>query len=125
MVSVLVCLWSLIIVWLIFLVSWSVSPTDSEVDLETLMERMKSLSQKAEECSQEEAVKRFETVETQSAEIYGAAPAPHVKADVGHFVEDPSFLYQDFAKRGIHDIATFRVQVWAIYYSRVISCVWS
>lgn len=89
------------------------SATDSEVDLETLMERMKSLSQKAEECSQEEAVKRFQTVETQSAELNGAEARlpPFVKADVGHFVEDAAFLYQDFAKRGIHDIATFRVQV--------------
>ncbi|EEB14165.1 P53 regulated pa26 nuclear protein sestrin, putative [Pediculus humanus corporis] len=96
--------------------SWSVTnavpTTESEVGLETLMERMKTLSQKSEECSQEEAAKRFENVETQSIELSSnlELPNPNLNADIGHFVEDPTFLYQDFAKRGDHDIPTFRVQ---------------
>lgn len=97
--------------------SWSVTnavpTTESEVGLETLMERMKTLSQKSEECSQEEAAKRFENVETQSIELSSNLELqnPNLNADIGHFVEDPTFLYQDFAKRGDHDIPTFRVQV--------------
>lgn len=74
---------------------------------------MKTLSQKSEEFSQEEAAKRFENVETQSIELSSniELPNPNFNADIGHFVEDPTFLYQDFAKRGDHDIPTFRVQV--------------
>lgn len=75
---------------------------------------MKTLSQKSEECSQEEAAKRFENVESQSIELGSAMELPNLNvnfADIGHFVEDPAFLYQDFSKRGVTEIPTFRVQV--------------
>lgn len=70
--------------------------------METLMERMKRLSEKSEsyQITQEELSKRFETVETQSAEL-AAAPqrsSAVLDSDIGHFIEDPSFIYQDFAK---------------------------
>nr|XP_012221931.1 PREDICTED: sestrin-3 isoform X2 [Linepithema humile] len=88
---------------------------EQEVGVETLMERMKRLSEKSEshQITQEELSKRFETVETQSAEL-AAAPQRNttvLDSDIGLFIEDPTFIYQDFAKRGqLNDIPTFRVQ---------------
>lgn len=66
------------------------------------MERMKRLSEKSEvyQITQEELSKRFETVETQSAEL-AAAPQRNnsiLDSDIGLFIEDPAFIYQDFAK---------------------------
>lgn len=66
------------------------------------MERMKRLSEKSEtnQITQEELSKRFETVETQSAEL-AAAPLRNsalLNSDIGPFIDDPSFIYQDFAK---------------------------
>lgn len=76
------------------------------------MERMKNLSERSEEVSAEEHKKRFEHVESQSAEL--SVPlgqrTPPVKPDINHFVEDPKFTYVDFAHRGVQ-IPTFRVQV--------------
>ncbi|XP_058801361.1 sestrin-3 [Phymastichus coffea] len=88
---------------------------EQEVGVETLMERMKRLSEKSGsyQITQEELSKRFETVETQSAEL-AAAPqrsSSVLDSDIGLFIEDPTFIYQDFAKRGqLNDIPTFRVQ---------------
>jgi hypothetical protein len=75
---------------------------EQEVGVETLMERMKRLSEKSEsyQITQEELSKRFETVETQSAEL-AAAPqrmSAVLDSDIGLFIEDPAFIYQDFAK---------------------------
>lgn len=75
---------------------------EQEVGVEALMERMKRLSEKSEsyQITQEELSKRFETVETQSAEL-AAAPqrsSSVLDSDIGHFIEDPTFIYQDFAK---------------------------
>jgi hypothetical protein len=91
----------------------SMSPVEQEVGVDMLMQRMKSLSERAEEFSQEEKTKRFEHVENQSVELSpGLEPLTQLKADIGHFVDDPTFLYQDFARRGeVSDIPTFRVQV--------------
>jgi len=92
----------------------SLSPTEMEVGVETLMERMKTLSERSQEFSDEERNKRFEHVETQSAELSAALQlkAPPVKPDISHFVDDPGFTYQDFARRGeSSEIPTFRVQV--------------
>lgn len=87
---------------------------EQEVGVEALMERMKRLSEKSEsyQITQEELSKRFETVETQSAELAAAPQRSSVlDSDIGHFIEDPTFIYQDFAKRGqLNDIPTFRVQ---------------
>lgn len=84
---------------------------EQEVGVETLMERMKRLSEKSEsyQITQEELSKRFETVETQSAEL-AAAPqrsSSVLDSDIGLFIEDPTFIYQDFAKvrRGVYLVA--------------------
>lgn len=63
---------------------------------------MKRLSEKSEsyQITQEELSKRFETVETQSAEL-AAAPqrsSSVLDSDIGLYIEDPTFIYQDFAK---------------------------
>ncbi|XP_046601471.1 sestrin-3 [Neodiprion lecontei] len=87
---------------------------EQEVGVETLMERMKRLSEKSEsyQITQEELSKRFETVESQSAELTAAPQRSSVlDSDIGLFIDDPTFIYQDFAKRGqLNDIPTFRVQ---------------
>ncbi|CAH0546826.1 unnamed protein product [Brassicogethes aeneus] len=88
------------------------SPTEPEVGISTLVQRMKTLSEQTEECTPVELAKRFENIETQSAElaVVGAEPA-ETPADIGCFVEDVTFIYQDFAKRGERkEVPTFRVQ---------------
>jgi len=67
---------------------------------------MKRLSEKSEsyQITQEELSKRFETVETQSAEL-AAAPqrsSSVLDSDIGLFIEDPTFIYQDFAKVSLY-----------------------
>lgn len=84
---------------------------EQEVGVEALMERMKRLSEKSEsyQITQEELSKRFETVETQSAEL-AAAPqrsSSVLDSDIGHFIEDPTFIYQDFAKVSVFLIHFF------------------
>ncbi|CAH1407802.1 unnamed protein product [Nezara viridula] len=82
----------------------------SEVGVETLMERMKSLSERSEEPSESERAKRFERVEVQGVELSSNETTP-LKPSIGQFVEDPSFIYEDFARRDeTSDIPTFRVQ---------------
>lgn len=88
------------------------SPLEPEVGISTLMQRMKTLSEQTQECTPVELAKRFENIETQSAElaVVGAEPQ-ETPADISCFVEDPNFTYQDFAKRSDHkNIPTFRVQ---------------
>jgi len=104
----------------------SMSPVEQEVGVDMLMQRMKSLSERSEEFSQEEKTKRFEHVENQSVELSpGLEPLTQVKADIGHFVDDPTFLYQDFARRGeVSDIPTFRVQVSSCVYCFCLKSVW-
>lgn len=82
-------------------------------EVEELMKKMKTISeQRSEQTTHEEMVKMFEKVESQSAELSAGLDrvlAP--KEDVTRFVDDPDFIYQDFAKRGeAADIPTFRVQ---------------
>lgn len=88
------------------------SPTEPEVGINTLMQRMKTLSEQTEECTPVELMKRFENVETQSAELGVVGPEPQqTPADISKFVDDASYLYQDFAKRGeLQEIPTFRAQ---------------
>ncbi|XP_025832819.1 sestrin homolog [Agrilus planipennis] len=88
------------------------SPTEPEVGITTLMQRMKTLSEKNEKCTQVELTKRFENIEHQSAELGVVGPEPQeTPADISGFIEDASFIYEDFAKRNDHDdIQTFRVQ---------------
>lgn len=83
----------------------------SEVGVESLMEKMKSLSERTEECSEVERTKRFERVEVQEVEITTPGNLAPLKPSIGQFVEDPMFIYEDFARRGeTSEIPTFRVQ---------------
>lgn len=88
------------------------SPTEPEVGITTLMQRMKTLSEQTEECTPVELTKRFEHVETQSAELGVVGPEPQeTPADINMFIDDLGYMYQDFAKRGEQqEIPTFRVQ---------------
>ncbi|XP_041354004.1 sestrin-1-like isoform X2 [Gigantopelta aegis] len=88
------------------------SAVDSEGGLETLMLKMRELTEaEEEETTQEELLKRFEKVEIQSAEIVTSSKVPSPKSDILKFVDDAKFAYEDFAKRGsVTDIPTFRAQ---------------
>lgn len=89
------------------------SPTiEPEVAIVDLMQRMKKLSEQTQECTPVELAKRFENIETQSAEIGFVGAEPHdTPADITCFVDEPNFNYQDFAKRADQkNINTFRVQ---------------
>ncbi|XP_074034358.1 sestrin isoform X2 [Leptinotarsa decemlineata] len=94
-------------------VSTPPSPTtEPEVRISTLMQRMKTLSEQQRECKPEELAKRFESIETQSAEI-GAVGSrtQYTTTSIECYVDDASFNYIDFVKRGdTQDIPTFRVQ---------------
>lgn len=84
-----------------------------ENGLETLMQKMRQLTEdEPEETTPEEMIKRFESVEHQSAEI--AVPTSSKKAakeDIQRFVKDSEFTYSDFAKRApVLEIPTFRIQ---------------
>ncbi len=110
---------------------------DQEVGLDALMKRMKSLAEHRQEFSAEEQTKRYEHVESQSAELGVVSSAGDVtrpKPEISQFIDDPDFTYQvpyiltllngfwtwtleslglvqDFARRGsVNLIPTFRVQ---------------
>lgn len=87
------------------------SDPESEVGLETLMERMQQLAALSVEFSAEEKIKRFIRVESQSAEL-GAAPPPVSSAVLEHVIDDVGYTYIDFARRDSDglNIPTFRVQ---------------
>lgn len=89
------------------------SDPESEVGLETLMERMQQLAALSVEFSPEEKIKRFIRVESQSAEL-GAAPPPPTASSalLEHVIDDPTYTYIDFARRDSDglNIPTFRVQ---------------
>ncbi|KAH8373605.1 hypothetical protein KR200_003417, partial [Drosophila serrata] len=82
------------------------------ISVETLMERMKVLSQKQDECSEAELSSRFQKVEQQNAELPAVAPEVVVAlpTNLSHYVDDAGFIYQDFARRGTENINTFRIQ---------------
>ena len=74
---------------------------------------MKVLSQKHDECSEAEMSNRFKSVEMQTAELPAAVPEAPIEVPpiISHYIEDPTFTYQDFARRGAENIpSTFRVQ---------------
>jgi len=93
---------------------------DDQVGLDALMKRMKSLSERREQFTAEEQIKRYEHVESQSAELGVVSSEQDVsQRGFGQFIKDEGFTYQDFANRGGGDgsaeggkslIATFRVQ---------------
>ncbi|XP_046459036.1 sestrin-3-like [Daphnia pulex] len=87
--------------------------------LDALMMRMKNLDEHRQEYSAEEQTKRYEHVESQSAElgVVGSSTAvdgfssSRPKPEISQFIDDPDFTYQDFARRGsVNLIPTFRVQ---------------
>ncbi|XP_030890982.1 sestrin-2 isoform X3 [Leptonychotes weddellii] len=84
-------------------------------DVEALMERMRQLQEsllRDEGASQEEMESRFELEKsesllvTPSADILETSPHP----DMLCFVEDPTFGYEDFTRRGAEAPPTFRAQ---------------
>lgn len=83
------------------------------VTVEALMERMKVLSQKPNECSEAELSNRFKNVEMQTAELSTVVSeaTTEVPPIISHYIDDPNFTYQDFARRGAENIPnTFRIQ---------------
>lgn len=77
------------------------------------MERMKVLSQTYNECSEAELSSRFKHVELQTAELTSSGSEVNcgMPTTLSHYVEDPNFTYQDFARRGAENIPnTFRIQ---------------
>ncbi|XP_020665014.3 sestrin-3 [Pogona vitticeps] len=85
---------------------------DSLSELEALMDRMKRLQEEKdeEEASQEEMDTRFENEKTESLLVVTEAFDDEIAsiADISRYVEDTSFGYKDFARRG--DLPTFRAQ---------------
>ncbi|EDV36681.1 uncharacterized protein Dana_GF13078, isoform A [Drosophila ananassae] len=87
-------------------------PQQHGISVEALMERMKVLSQKQDECSEAELSSRFQKVEQQTAELAAVTPeaAVTLPPNLSHYVDDAKFIYQDFARRGTENINTFRIQ---------------
>ncbi|XP_016953391.1 sestrin homolog isoform X2 [Drosophila biarmipes] len=87
-------------------------PQQHGISVEALMERMKVLSQKQDECSEAELSSRFQKVEQQTAELAAVIPEATVAVptNLTHYVDDANFIYQDFARRGTESINTFRIQ---------------
>lgn len=95
---------------------------DDQVGLDALMKRMKSLSERREQFTAEEQIKRYEHVESQSAELGVVSSEQDIsQRGFGQFIKDEGFIYQDFANRGGSEgsgesnngkgmIPTFRVQ---------------
>lgn len=81
--------------------------------VDALMEKMKVLSERSDECSETELINRFKSVEMQAAEL-PAGPiesANDVPPKISQYIDDPSFTYQDFTRRGCENVpTTFRVQ---------------
>uniref|UniRef100_A0A8C5LLK0 Sestrin 3 n=1 Tax=Leptobrachium leishanense TaxID=445787 RepID=A0A8C5LLK0_9ANUR len=96
------------------LTSNNVETTDSESELEALMERMKRLQEEKEEeeASQEEMATRFEKEKKESLLVIPGAFDTDVvpMSNVTRYIEDPGFGYKDFARRGEEHLPTFRAQ---------------
>ncbi|XP_029725729.1 sestrin homolog isoform X1 [Aedes albopictus] len=96
----------------VFLVA--IKPPQSEVTVDALMQRMKKLSENNTECTETELSNRFKNVELQAAELPAVVPRDpslELPQQIGRYVDDPNFTYQDFAKRGAENIPqTFRIQ---------------
>ncbi|XP_007900197.1 sestrin-3 isoform X2 [Callorhinchus milii] len=89
--------------------------SDSVSELENLMERMKRLQEEKEEeeeASQEEMATRFEKEKKESLLVATGAFEDEVipTSYISRYVEDPSFGYKDFARRGVDHLPTFRAQ---------------
>lgn len=84
--------------------------TSAQSSVETLMRKMKSMSQqRIDESTLEERARCFES-ECNGAGI-AAATQVLPTTDLSQFVSDPTFGYQDFARReDVSEIPTFRIQ---------------
>lgn len=85
-------------------------------DVEALMERMRQLQEsllRDEGASQEEMENRFELEKSESLLVTpsGDILEPSLHPDILCFVEDPTFGYEDFTRRGTQAPPTFRAQV--------------
>lgn len=79
--------------------------------VDVLMERMKVLSQKTDECSETELSNRFKNVEMQAAELPIQATTTEPPKIYTQYIDDATFKYQDFTRRGAENVpTTFRVQ---------------
>lgn len=84
--------------------------------VDVLMAKMLNLSQQSTECSEDELIDRFKSVEMQTAELSptaGNSPSQlSLPINVLQYIDDPGFTYVDFARRGVTtDMPpTFRVQ---------------
>nr|XP_037281536.1 sestrin-3-like isoform X2 [Rhipicephalus microplus] len=77
--------------------------------VETIMQRMKNISEKRyNELTLEERARCFNT-ECNGGELL-AARRSVPKSDLSQFITDPDFGYQDFSRRGVSEIPTFRIQ---------------
>uniref|UniRef100_A0A336N032 CSON005879 protein n=1 Tax=Culicoides sonorensis TaxID=179676 RepID=A0A336N032_CULSO len=87
-------------------------PMGQIAKVDALMERMKVLSQKSDECcSETELSNRFKNVEMQAAELSIQTTTTEPPKIYTQYVDDPTFKYQDFARRGAENVpTTFRVQ---------------
>ncbi|XP_031638139.1 sestrin homolog [Contarinia nasturtii] len=84
-----------------------------EVSVDALMQRMRSLSLKQDECSETELNDRFKTVEIQAHELPDTIKELiiEIPENINHFIDDPLFTYQEFTRRGVENVpGTFRVQ---------------
>lgn len=93
----------------------AIKPPQSEVTVDALMQRMKKLSENNTECTETELSNRFKNVELQAAELPAVVPrgdpSLELAQQIGRYVDDPNFTYQDFARRGAENIPqTFRIQ---------------
>lgn len=92
----------------------AINKQQTEVTVDALMQRMKRLSEKSTECTETELSTRFKSVELQAAELPAVLlreTVVDVPQQLGRFVDDPNFTYQDFSRRGAENIPqTFRIQ---------------
>ncbi|KAJ6643123.1 Sestrin like [Pseudolycoriella hygida] len=91
------------------------SKLDATIDLgvDALMARMKNLSERSPECNEAELSNRFKSVEQQAVELSAtkAESIAEVPQNISHLIDDPTFTYQDFQRRGAAvSIPTFRIQ---------------
>lgn len=71
--------------------------TDEPVGLDGLVRRMQSLAEQRQEFTAEEQTKRYQSVESQSAELGVTSAGPEgsrPKPEISQFIDDPDFVYQ-------------------------------
>jgi len=92
----------------------SPSGGDKRVCVDTLMRRMRTLSERVAEVNQDEMSKRFESIECQAAAISPSKSnlSTEVPSSIARFIDDVNYQYEDFSqmKRDEANLKTFRVQ---------------